>query len=131
MQWFKALLDKLKQPSLIIMDNASYHTCLPSTAPKNIHKMAKDDIRALLEKKGVPTDASDLREVLMHRLKAWRDANIPPAVVSAAREKGHEVLFTPPRMCELQPKIPSPLARFARNWGHIQRPQLVCMWQGR
>ena len=103
MQWFKALLDKLKQPSLIIMDNASYHTCLPSTAPKNIHKMAKDDIRALLEKKGVPTDASDLREVLMHRLKAWRDANIPPAVVSAAREKGHEVLFTPPRMCELQP----------------------------
>ena len=103
MQWFKKLLEKLKQPSLIIMDNASYHTCLPSTAPKNIHKMAKNDMRALLEKHGVPTDPSDLREDVMQRLREWRATSIPPAVVSAAREQGHEVLFTPPRMCELQP----------------------------
>lgn len=97
------LIPHLKQPSLIIMDNASYHTALPSDAPKNLHKLTRQQLIDTLRGFQQEASSTELRTVLANRLKVWRDTNIPPAAVTLLKDHGHQVLFTPPRLCELQP----------------------------
>ncbi|KAG7356089.1 DDE superfamily endonuclease [Nitzschia inconspicua] len=99
--WKTQLLPNLHQPSLIMMDNASYHK-FKSAAPK-LGKMKKQDIKEWLQGKGVPLQdnmtALDLRESARKYIKE----SIPMDCVKAAEEMGHKVLFTPPYHSDLQP----------------------------
>ncbi len=101
-QWFKEkLLPNLKHPSLIRMDNAAYHHTKPENAPKR-GKMKKAELMALLTTLNIAFGPKDLMPTLNLKLKEYL-ATIEEDVVSSARAAGHEVVFTPPYHCDLQP----------------------------
>jgi len=101
--WFTTqLLPKLTEPSLIRLDNAKYHHVKPADTPKASRSIKKSDLQALLDVHGIPYDESDVVLMLHKRLRD-HNASVDAAVVSAARALGHEVLFTPPYHCDLQP----------------------------
>ena len=101
-KWFTdMLLPNIPKNSLIIMDNAAYHNVLSSySAPTATSK--KSDIRSWLDANKVPCANDSLKAELVELLK-----KIGPeptfAIDEIAREKGHDVLRTPPYHPELQP----------------------------
>ncbi|RHY84188.1 hypothetical protein DYB28_002388 [Aphanomyces astaci] len=103
--WMKELMDELdflgKSGALIVMDNASYHKGVPSDTPKGTWK--KQDLLAACERFGVAVSANDYRSVIWSKLQAYVKENIVPEVVSVARARGYEVVYTPPYHSDLQP----------------------------
>ena len=102
-KWFGDLLEKLKQPSLIIMDNAKYHTAYGDEIPK-VSKMKKKELQKYLRKKKIPFDKKkDLVISLKEKARQHIKMNERKLVERMAEEKGHKVLFTPPYYSDLQP----------------------------
>lgn len=100
--WFETqLLPNLTQPSLIRLDNASYHLCKPPATPKASRKK-KAEIQVMLQQLGIAFTAADLMPALRAKLKTFIDA-VEAEIVTLAAAKGHKVIFTPPYACELQP----------------------------
>lgn len=101
-RWFaEQLLPNISEPSLIIMDNASYHNALSGhSAPTATCKKA--DIGAWLQKNGIPVREDCLKAELVEIL-----AKLAPPPIYALDElasaQGHEILRTPPYHPELQP----------------------------
>ena len=104
--WLKdKLLPALDEPSLVLLDNASYHTRKDpaTTAPTMASKL--DDMREWLKKKGLAfpekgpgSHKKDLLEII--------NANKPPQeyiVDNLIREYGHEPLRLPPYHCQFNP----------------------------
>ncbi|GBG27954.1 Hypothetical Protein FCC1311_041772, partial [Hondaea fermentalgiana] len=96
------LLPNLHEPSLIIMDNASYHKTLPPTAP-DVAKLKKQEVIAALYQYQIPHDATSTVAQLKVLLKNWIKEKVLPEVIEAAERAGHRVLFTPPHYSDLQP----------------------------
>ena len=98
--WKKQLLPNLEQPSLIIMDNASYHKKWPSYVPKLNAKKAV--LQEYLTRSGVPFQASDTCPILKElvREQSLKEKSICEEL---AEKAGHRVLFTPPHHSDLQP----------------------------
>ena len=102
-KWFKEqLLPGLKQPSLIMMDNAKYHLVYGSHVPK-VGKLKKTELQAYLQQKGVEYGPSSTAVQLRKLAKDWVNANEKPEIFRLAEEQGHEVLLTPPYHSDLQP----------------------------
>lgn len=102
-QWFKdKLLPNLSGPSLIILDNASYHKTKANTVPKP-SKMRKMEIIGKLKELGVPI-AEDVSAVeARFALRQYIYDNIKPEISYIAEDHGHKIIWTPPYYCELQP----------------------------
>ena len=100
--WREQLLPGLREPSLIIMDNAAYHKTKPTDTPVPL-RMKKDAVVAKLTELGVPFERNASAVTLKVLLKKWVDENVPPLVVQLAEAAGHKVLFTPPHYSDLQP----------------------------
>ncbi len=101
-KWFREkLLPNIPDHSLIIMDNASYHNVLsPSSAPTPSCK--KEKIRFWLERNNFPVKDDCLKAELVEILT--RVSPQPTYVLDEiAKERGHEILRTPPYHPELQP----------------------------
>ena len=101
--WFKnKLLPNLSRPSMIILDNAAYHKCLPEEF-QNISKLRKADI--LLKLRSTDTVVPEGITAIEARqlLKNWIQGNIKPEIETIAEAEGHCVLFTPPYHSDLQP----------------------------
>ncbi|OQR83192.1 hypothetical protein ACHHYP_20757 [Achlya hypogyna] len=102
--WLAGLLECLEAREIrnacIVLDNAKYHKSLPPGTPRKGWKksLLVDACRGL----GIDCDETDLKAVLWGKLEAHVSATLP-VVVTMAREKGHEVLFTPPSHSRLQP----------------------------
>eukprot|EP00055_Hartaetosiga_balthica_P017920 m.125394 g.125394 ORF g.125394 m.125394 type:complete len:114 (+) comp9427_c2_seq1:628-969(+) len=96
-------MPNLQQPSLIIMDNASYHKTRPSSTPKP-HKMNAEGLQAYLDSNNIKyrfiddngNEKSQPRRVLMHLVKTPIIMTVPYEVDRIAAKYGHEVLFQPP-----------------------------------
>jgi len=102
-QWFNnQLLPNLTEPSLIRLDNAKYHHVKPDGTPKASRSMRKAELQALLDAHEIHYEPSDV-VVMLHKRLQDHNKTIDAAVVAAAREQNHEVLFTPPYHCDLQP----------------------------
>lgn len=107
MKWFKdQLIPNLTQPSVIILDNASYHKskfgCSKSVGAMRkcevLHKL--QEYKVTVNVKITSSEAKTVQREFINRLKLANDA-------------GHEVLFTPPHYSDLQP--------IELLWAHIKR----------
>ncbi|CAC5369026.1 unnamed protein product [Mytilus coruscus] len=102
-EWFKdTLLPKLPPQSVIMMDNAPYHSHLvPDSRVPNTGSR-KPDILAWLDRNNIdyPENAikAELLEFVMHNKPCPRYV-----IDELAAEHGHEVLRLPPRHCGLNP----------------------------
>ncbi|KAH9640368.1 hypothetical protein HF086_003054 [Spodoptera exigua] len=98
-KWLREkLIPNLNEPSVIVMDNASYHSIIVNKAPTSQNR--KNDIREWLT----------LNNILFedyHRkaeLRCFVNRNTPGPVYEAdelLKENGHEVLRLPPYHCDL------------------------------
>lgn len=100
-EWFKSVLQKILPGSVIVIDNAPYHSRkkekLPSTAWR------KDSIRDWLRSKNIPFEDSLLKTELLQIVKQHKSNYNKYVIDELAYEKGIIVLRLPPYHCELNP----------------------------
>lgn len=101
LDWFKNIIPKLEPGSVVVMDNASYHSVKLEKVPTTAWN--KQQIIDWLASKGVPMDMSYLKKELL--IKA---AEIAPqydkyVIDETARINGIEILRLPPYHCKLNP----------------------------
>jgi transposase len=100
-KWFtENLLPNLSKKSLIIMDNASYHTALPDSSPRL--NTTKSNIKTWLQEYNVSCQDHELLDTLRFKLKQQVIPKIKPYIVSIAESRGHKVLFQPPHHSDFQ-----------------------------
>ena len=102
-QWFqKTLLPNLKQPSIIMMDNAKYHVAYGDDVPR-WSKLKKQECRDYLDKKGVDYGEKDTVPILKDKVKSYLEQNVLKHCEQVAKDAGHQLLLTPPYHSDLQP----------------------------
>ncbi|XP_047020337.1 uncharacterized protein LOC124630462 [Helicoverpa zea] len=100
-KWFSLILSKIENGSVIVMDNAPYHSRkvekLPTTATR------KAAIQEWLKNKNIPFEEKDLRATLLEKVKHVKHLYQKFVVDDMAKEKNVLVLRLPPYHCELNP----------------------------
>lgn len=94
------LLPNLNEPSIIVMDNASYHSVIVNKPPTT--QTRKSEIRGWLTFNGIAFEEYHTKAELLFFVKQ----NTPQPVYEAdeiLRQNGHEVLRLPPYHCDLNP----------------------------
>ncbi|KAF0703885.1 hypothetical protein AaE_015209 [Aphanomyces astaci] len=103
--WFAKAMDSVealgKTGVIFVMDNAKYHKGLPADTPRGTWRKA--DLLLACQRYGVDVESHDLKKTIWTRLKPVLAARVDPVVVSMARSRGHDVVFTPPHHSDLQP----------------------------
>ncbi|RHZ13234.1 hypothetical protein DYB37_011186 [Aphanomyces astaci] len=103
--WVQRLLDEAdslgKSNAIIVLDNAKYHKGLPDNTPKG--SWTKRKMAEACEVYGIEIDVKEFRSTLWAKLKTHIAANIVLVIVQLAKDRGHEVDFTPPYHSDLQP----------------------------
>lgn len=100
-EWFLQLLDNLKEPHYIIMDNAPYHSVQKHKPPTSANR--KLEIIAWLQEKGIEANETMLKNELL-RLVGLHKPTTPTYVLDdIAHEKGHTVIRLPPYHCQYNP----------------------------
>ena len=101
--WFEEkLLKRLENPSIIVLDNASYHSRVEEKFPTSSWK--KEEIKTWLEQKNIAHDDIFLKADLLQRCKTYR-YNKKYVIDEMALKYGHEVLRLPPYHCQYNPII--------------------------
>jgi transposase len=103
LEWFEnQLMPALKNPGLVVLDNASYHNVkTEDTVCPNLSQK-KAVLQNYLTQHNIPFSATDTKKVLYEKIKQKKT----PVVYQTdkiANLHGHEVLRTPVRLCELNP----------------------------
>lgn len=97
--WFQdKLLPSLPEPSIIIMDNASYHSTQINKAPTQANKKA--DLAAWLEKNGIETNSEMLKSDLIKLVLENKNSKQRYEIDELALSHGHRVLRIPPYHCQ-------------------------------
>lgn len=94
------LIPNLNEPSVIVMDNASYHTVQINKAPNTNNR--KSEIQDWLRCNHISFEDCQSREELLCLI----DKHKPEPIYKAdqiLKEHGHEVLRLPPYHCDLNP----------------------------
>lgn len=99
--WFDFVLTKLPQGSVVVMDNASYHSRRLETVPTMSSR--KPDILAWLTSKGIPCDATMTKKQLLELVVPVKEQFVKFRVDVAAEKAGCVVLRLPPYHCEFNP----------------------------
>lgn len=99
--WFTQMLNNLEEPSVIIMDNASYHSTLIDNYPKSNAKKA--DVQEWLTKKNIKFSPLETLAELKMRVKALIPNEKKYELDQLALEMGHEVIRLPPYHCQYNP----------------------------
>ena len=84
--WKNQLLPNLKQPSLIMMDNAKYHKTYPKDIPK-VSKLRKLELQAFLELKSIAYGATDTVGILSEKARDHIDKHERMECVKLAESK--------------------------------------------
>ena len=101
MEWMtQQLLPRLEEPTVIILDNASYHNKQKDKPPTSTDK--KDDIKTWLDQHHISYSDTDIKKTLLEKVKQHRPTPIY-LTDKAAHEHGHTVLRLPVAHCELNP----------------------------
>ena len=101
-KWFKEqLLPNIPPSSIIVMDNASYHSRRTSSYP--LSTWTKHQLTAWLALKGIAIPPDALRAECWELAKRHRMQSADYVCDTAASEKGHTVLRLPPYHSELNP----------------------------
>ncbi|XP_072384696.1 uncharacterized protein [Diabrotica undecimpunctata] len=100
-KWFFSILEKLDKNSVIVLDNAPYHSRrvekIPTTASKKV------DIQNWLQSKNINFDNSLLKVELLAIVNKHKKEYTKYIVDEMAKEKNQIVLRLPPYHCELNP----------------------------
>lgn len=100
-RWFKTILTKLEPGSVVVMDNAPYHSRrleqLPTTAWR------KGRIQEWLTEKGIAYEEPMLKTQLLEIARLRKIEYVKYAVDETAKDYGVKVLRLPPYHCELNP----------------------------
>lgn len=100
--WIKQILPHLEPNSVIVMDNAPYHSVKIKKSPTTSWKKA--DIANYLHKKGIMAEEKLLKVQLLDLAKKYVFAHpVPYAVDEIVKETGREVLRLPPYHCNFNP----------------------------
>ena len=98
--WFEKKLCRNLQPnSVIVIDNASYHSRHCPDYPISTWK--KNELSNWLKDKGISFPQKALRAELQTLVKQHRDIHGRKIIDEIAKKSGHEVLRLPPYHCEL------------------------------
>ena len=101
MEWMtQQLLPQLEEPTVIILDDDSYHNKQKDKLPTSIDK--KDDIKTWLDQHHISYSDRDIKKTLLEKVKQHRPTPIY-LTDKAAHEHGHTVLHLPVPHCELNP----------------------------
>lgn len=100
-KWFQEqLLPNIEQGSLIIMDNASYHSKVENKVPTSSNK--KSEVIEWLSSNNITHDPSVTKPKLLQLTKSHTEKQ-RYVIDEIARANGHEVLRLPPYYCQFNP----------------------------
>lgn len=100
--WFRdQLIPNLQPNSVIVLDNASYHSAKKELLPRRGWR--KKDIQDWLDEKNIPYSKDMIIAELLELVEPQRSHYETKKIDDMAKEAGHEVLRTPPYHCELNP----------------------------
>lgn len=100
-EWMERILPKLRPNSVIVMDNASYHSVKIDKAPSSGTRKA--DIIKWLADKGVVIDEPTVIPELLQMVKQIKPQNERYVIDELAKNHNHTILRLPPYYCELNP----------------------------
>lgn len=100
-KWFLQVLPLLEPNSVIVLDNASYHSRYVEKIPNTSSR--KDEIIQWLVARGVNVDQSYLKAELLLEVEKLKPAYQRRRIDVMAEQHGHTVLRLPPYHCELNP----------------------------
>lgn len=101
MEWMtEQLLPILEEPTVIILDNASYHNKQKDKTPTTQDR--KTNIQAWLDRHNISYSDKDIKKTLLAKVKQHRPEPLY-LTDEAAHEHGHTVLRLPVAHCELNP----------------------------
>lgn len=100
-EWFINLLRSLEEGSVIVMDNASYHSALKEKIP--VTNTKKAEIVSWLEEKKIPHNPSHTIPELLSVVNKHREKYRRYELDDIASEMGHEVIRLPPYHCQYNP----------------------------
>lgn len=100
-KWFVQMLNNLEEPSVIVMDNASYHSVRMDNYPKSNSK--KSLLQEWLQNKGVEFSPLETISELRERIKQLVPQNKKYELDEIALTMGHEVIRLPPYHCQYNP----------------------------
>lgn len=95
------MLQQLEGPSIIVMDNAPYHSVLAESYPKANEK--KGNVQKWLPEKGVEYSPLETLSELRERVKLLVPRQKIYELDQIALEMGHEVVRLPPYHCQYNP----------------------------
>lgn len=99
-EWFKKILPCLEENSVIVLDNASYHTRKAEKTPTTATKKA--DIQVWLSSKDIPYQQDIVKAELLNLVRENRNQD-QYVVDEMAKDLNRTVLRLPPYHCELNP----------------------------
>lgn len=100
--WFEEnLLPNLEPETVIVMDNAPYHSRKKETIPNT--KSLKDDIKNWLREKNIDFPEDSLKKELLEEVSKVKHLYVSYVVDEKAKDHGFTVLRLPPYHCELNP----------------------------
>lgn len=100
-EWFESIIPRLEPNSVIVMDNAPYHSVRTEKIPTTSSK--KEVILSWLLSKGVVIDKQLFKPQLMAKVREIKGQYISYVVDNMAKNAGHTILRLPPYHCELNP----------------------------
>ncbi|XP_063215599.1 uncharacterized protein LOC134527137 [Bacillus rossius redtenbacheri] len=105
------VIPNLPPASVIVMDNAPYHSKQQDKCPSNY--ATKNDIIEWLNRKGITCDSSIRKVTLLDLLAQHRPKEKIFRVDKLLKQHGHKVLRLPPYMCDLN--------AIERTWAKIKQ----------
>ncbi|XP_037568094.1 uncharacterized protein LOC119448962 [Dermacentor silvarum] len=102
-KWFvEQFLPNIKARSVIVMDDASYHS---AQVEKVSSSSRKADIQCWLKSKSIPFSDDQLKSELLLLVKQHKHMFLAYQIDTLASSAGHEVVRLPPHHCELNPIV--------------------------
>ncbi|GFQ67084.1 DDE_3 domain-containing protein [Trichonephila clavata] len=99
--WFETIMPKLKPQSIIVMDNAPYHSVKKEKIPTSSWK--KSAIQEWLSQKKVAWNQDLIKIELLQKVNEVKHLYDGYKVEEIAKKFGHKILRLPPYHCELNP----------------------------
>lgn len=101
-EWFvNRFLNYLEEGSIIIMDNASYHSRILDKLPSTNSR--KTEIQEWLQKHNISYDPTEIKSELLARISPYKTIEKKYELDQIALEMGHEVIRLPPYHCQYNP----------------------------
>ncbi|XP_068081862.1 uncharacterized protein [Anabrus simplex] len=100
LDWFKKLLQQLKGPSVIVTDNAPYHSVMDKTPTSSARK---ELLVEWLQARNIPAHMGMTKLALYALVKQNKPVSPTYVVDEVAKEQVHEVVRLPPYHCHFNP----------------------------